>query len=153
MDRPRRWRCAAPCHPLGFRPPLPPSAPRSRRSPPPMPWSHDTGSRPLAVPPRASTGSMQAALAKQAATATGTVSPGGHRLQLPKPALGGVAVGQALPAHVNRVIDAQPAAQAAIAVQGLAAALQDRKSTRLNSSHVAISYAVFCLKKKNNTGG
>src|SRR5437870_10853289 len=27
--------------------------------------------------------------------------------------------------------------------------LQDRKSTRLNSSHVAISYAVFCLKKKN----
>src|SRR5690625_3419501 len=29
--------------------------------------------------------------------------------------------------------------------------LQDRKSTRLNSSHVAISYAVFCLKKKNTT--
>src|SRR5207253_5047835 len=28
------------------------------------------------------------------------------------------------------------------------AALLDRKSTRLNSSHVAISYAVFCLKKK-----
>src|SRR5437870_11572241 len=27
---------------------------------------------------------------------------------------------------------------------------RDRKSTRLNSSHVAISYAVFCLKKKNN---
>src|SRR5699024_11719336 len=26
----------------------------------------------------------------------------------------------------------------------------DRKSTRLNSSHVSISYAVFCLKKKNN---
>src|SRR5699024_11775149 len=26
--------------------------------------------------------------------------------------------------------------------------LQDRKSTRLNSSHVSISYAVFCLKKK-----
>src|SRR5438874_10288730 len=26
---------------------------------------------------------------------------------------------------------------------------QDRKSTRLNSSHVEISYAVFCLKKKN----
>src|SRR5699024_12106625 len=28
------------------------------------------------------------------------------------------------------------------------AALLDRKSTRLNSSHVSISYAVFCLKKK-----
>src|SRR3712207_8971784 len=28
----------------------------------------------------------------------------------------------------------------------------DRKSTRLNSSHANISYAVFCLKKKNDTG-
>src|SRR5690606_40665967 len=28
--------------------------------------------------------------------------------------------------------------------------VKDRKSTRLNSSHVKISYAVFCLKKKNN---
>src|SRR6266513_5583905 len=27
---------------------------------------------------------------------------------------------------------------------------RDRKSTRLNSSHVSISYAVFCLKKKNS---
>src|SRR5205809_6013378 len=30
-------------------------------------------------------------------------------------------------------------------------AKEDRKSTRLNSSHGYISYAVFCLKKKNNT--
>src|SRR5437870_6898094 len=29
----------------------------------------------------------------------------------------------------------------------------DRKSTRLNSSHVAISYAVFCLKKKTHEDG
>src|SRR5439155_27060389 len=29
-----------------------------------------------------------------------------------------------------------------------ASSIADRKSTRLNSSHVAISYAVFCLKKK-----
>src|SRR5690242_17908616 len=29
--------------------------------------------------------------------------------------------------------------------------LGDRKSTRLNSSHMSISYAVFCLKKKNKT--
>src|SRR2546426_4048527 len=28
---------------------------------------------------------------------------------------------------------------------------EDRKSTRLNSSHLVISYAVFCLKKKNKT--
>src|SRR5256885_13056709 len=29
--------------------------------------------------------------------------------------------------------------------------VQDRKSTRLNSSHLVISYAVFCLKKKNHS--
>src|SRR5436190_5152919 len=29
---------------------------------------------------------------------------------------------------------------------------RDRKSTRLNSSHTVISYAVFCLKKKKQTG-
>src|SRR5439155_23477245 len=32
--------------------------------------------------------------------------------------------------------------------EGLQVSRRDRKSTRLNSSHVAISYAVFCLKKK-----
>src|SRR5437870_9033899 len=36
-----------------------------------------------------------------------------------------------------------------IAILGTA----DRKSTRLNSSHVAISYAVFCLKKKRQGPG
>src|SRR5690242_21597577 len=30
--------------------------------------------------------------------------------------------------------------------------LEDRKSTRLNSSHMSISYAVFCLKKKTTDG-
>src|SRR5690625_6239833 len=33
----------------------------------------------------------------------------------------------------------------------LTASTEDRKSTRLNSSHVAISYAVFCLKKKSRS--
>src|SRR5690606_39789841 len=33
-------------------------------------------------------------------------------------------------------------------LEGIDLAAQDRKSTRLNSSHVKISYAVFCLKKK-----
>src|SRR3712207_7743093 len=32
---------------------------------------------------------------------------------------------------------------------GLVILVEDRKSTRLNSSHANISYAVFCLKKKN----
>src|SRR5690606_39498643 len=36
------------------------------------------------------------------------------------------------------------------ALNNLRALIQDRKSTRLNSSHVKISYAVFCLKKKTN---
>src|SRR2546426_8036822 len=34
---------------------------------------------------------------------------------------------------------------------GGGASARDRKSTRLNSSHLVISYAVFCLKKKNNS--
>src|SRR5260221_6745601 len=34
---------------------------------------------------------------------------------------------------------------------GLQWMTQDRKSTRLNSSHTVISYAVFCLKKKSRT--
>src|SRR5437773_7159111 len=33
---------------------------------------------------------------------------------------------------------------------GAAGRREDRKSTRLNSSHITISYAVFCLKKKKN---
>src|SRR5690554_7295083 len=37
-----------------------------------------------------------------------------------------------------------------VEIQGTAEA-EDRKSTRLNSSHVRISYAVFCLKKKKRS--
>src|SRR5260221_2251736 len=36
-----------------------------------------------------------------------------------------------------------------LAVLGVLDLVLDRKSTRLNSSHTVISYAVFCLKKKN----
>src|SRR3712207_8942355 len=36
-------------------------------------------------------------------------------------------------------------------VTGVILAMADRKSTRLNSSHANISYAVFCLKKKNTS--
>src|SRR3712207_8100440 len=39
------------------------------------------------------------------------------------------------------------------AVHGNVVASGDRKSTRLNSSHANISYAVFCLKKNNKTYG
>src|SRR2546430_12250088 len=37
-----------------------------------------------------------------------------------------------------------------VTVPRIVAATEDRKSTRLNSSHSQISYAVFCLKKKKN---
>src|SRR3712207_8371280 len=40
-----------------------------------------------------------------------------------------------------------PPAEIKKAVAGTGAATKDRKSTRLNSSHANISYAVFCLKK------
>src|SRR5690625_6178938 len=42
--------------------------------------------------------------------------------------------------------------QIGLPVEGIAliVGVEDRKSTRLNSSHVAISYAVFCLKKKRS---
>src|SRR5699024_12475877 len=41
-------------------------------------------------------------------------------------------------------------AMAVYMAEPMADFLADRKSTRLNSSHVSISYAVFCLKKKKN---
>src|SRR5437870_6556896 len=41
-----------------------------------------------------------------------------------------------------------PATMVFLGRRAQAPARRDRKSTRLNSSHVAISYAVFCLKKK-----
>src|SRR2546429_6921696 len=55
--------------------------------------------------------------------------------------------------HLNRITD-RGAARALRPVPGDARPAprrQDRKSTRLNSSHGYISYAVFCLKKKKNT--
>src|SRR5207253_4104397 len=72
------------------------------------------------------------------------------------------------PAHmvVQRLAGSSPSDRVARALTALGRAVKtisilrylheeelrrDRKSTRLNSSHVAISYAVFCLKKQNHT--
>src|SRR3712207_7316203 len=57
-------------------------------------------------------------------------------------------------AHVDRAMPAEGAAWRRIGKHALAdifdvlQIVEDRKSTRLNSSHANISYAVFCLKKK-----
>src|SRR5690606_41508209 len=55
-------------------------------------------------------------------------------------------------AEVVQLEEAQQLAPAGVGVEtpgrAAAQAALDRKSTRLNSSHVKISYAVFCLKKK-----
>src|SRR5438034_8424505 len=49
-----------------------------------------------------------------------------------------------------RLSGEMPAAARSLVVREPEPPLEDRKSTRLNSSHTVISYAVFCLKKKKN---
>src|SRR5256885_11069122 len=49
------------------------------------------------------------------------------------------------------ILDRQTQTGATGQVKVVAYLKLDRKSTRLNSSHLVISYAVFCLKKKKNT--
>src|SRR5256885_10580243 len=65
-----------------------------------------------------------------------------------EPFLGGAAIMRLKrPARLNIGIDADPAPVEAARLD----LDPDRKSTRLNSSHLVISYAVFCLKKKNKS--
>src|SRR5260221_10728255 len=63
------------------------------------------------------------------------------------------------PLHLIQVYLTFPLGESALNMDGGVALaigcclyLGDRKSTRLNSSHTVISYAVFCLKKKKNNG-
>src|SRR3712207_8275277 len=70
----------------------------------------------------------------------------------PELAVGGVAADIAQRSHI---LVSEPASET-VGVLARDAALgnfkpQDRKSTRLNSSHANISYAVFCLKKKKKS--
>src|SRR5207302_3814679 len=60
---------------------------------------------------------------------------------------------EVMPVGAVRYPEYGPATVVAVSAAHAAAGThghQDRKSTRLNSSHVKISYAVFCLKKKKN---
>src|SRR5258707_10963874 len=59
---------------------------------------------------------------------------------------------QVAPRRAARGHHAQPRADASLEDRATRRrGLRDRKSTRLNSSHANISYAVFCLKKKKKT--
>src|SRR5256885_9589423 len=53
-----------------------------------------------------------------------------------------------IPDLVDRIIVVDDASKDGTLARARDAATTDRKSTRLNSSHLVISYAVFCLKKK-----
>src|SRR3712207_7941511 len=61
-------------------------------------------------------------------------------VDVPRPAAGAQVAAQPLLELRREALDP--------AVHGRVVDLEDRKSTRLNSSHANISYAVFCLKKK-----
>src|SRR5256885_12666758 len=50
----------------------------------------------------------------------------------------------------ERISQAEASLKQALRADTLEGQRLDRKSTRLNSSHLVISYAVFCLKKKQN---
>src|SRR3712207_8033510 len=53
-------------------------------------------------------------------------------------------------AHQPSTASSSPRLPSGVLTPQVAASPIDRKSTRLNSSHANISYAVFCLKKKQN---
>src|SRR2546426_6313907 len=74
----------------------------------------------------------------------GPAGRGGFSLRF---GLGGFSHGHGL-AHISRAVGVVLFGRDGNA--GLVGGAGDRKSTRLNSSHLVISYAVFCLKKKNN---
>src|ERR1039458_5215375 len=63
----------------------------------------------------------------------------------------GVRLVVVIPAFARDFPDVRPGAfDVRVAKNAVGPTVMDRKSTRLNSSHLGISYAVFCLKKKDN---
>src|SRR3712207_8754063 len=66
---------------------------------------------------------------------------------------GGGLVGQSLSSALSTLVSPPGALVVLLGLIAAGLMLLDRKSTRLNSSHANISYAVFCLKKKNGPLG
>src|SRR5207249_7638496 len=80
------------------------------------------------------------------------VLPVGHRAQLDREMLGAFARAHApILARRARCAHGSSSAERGAAGSNVFSQRRDRKSTRLNSSHVSISYAVFCLKKKTKS--
>src|SRR2546426_6090694 len=75
-----------------------------------------------------------------------------HRHYLRKPALDRLARDRARVHQADDAPSVDEHGRRHAAERVALAHLSDRKSTRLNSSHLVISYAVFCLKKKNKDG-
>src|SRR5205814_6828338 len=78
--------------------------------------------------------------------------PGRTRHRLEEQVDGGLFIerAQAVVAQIEEALHLQHAGEERLARLPRGERFRDRKSTRLNSSHLGISYAVFCLKKKKN---
>src|SRR3712207_8397545 len=96
-----------------------------------------------AVPPASTTRPETAVTITARRTTTAQVMRGRGEDMSPSSGANGRSGDTATATRLRRV--RHPGAPAARPIRS------DRKSTRLNSSHANISYAVFCLKKKNNT--
>src|SRR5690606_42019791 len=101
-----------------------------------------------AAPPDIHTLSLHDALpiSPTAAPAATAAPPLPLLLGLLAPVLGGRGLGGRL--HARGLVGRGGDDRALLGLLPATPAQQDRKSTRLNSSHVKISYAVFCLQKK-----
>src|SRR3712207_831649 len=90
----------------------------------------------------------------QAGTVLGLIEPTGPGVRVDSSLAVGTVVGSDYDPMLAKVIAWAPTRETArarlVGALGHTAVLGDRKSTRLNSSHANISYAVFCLKKKKN---
>src|SRR5688500_20017010 len=90
-------------------------------------------------------------LAEEASERRTDVGQGAHQLHGPCTARGQRPGGGLGLRRGQRAEHVQPVDAGQCRLRGVPRGVQDRKSTRLNSSHLVISYAVFCLKKKKST--
>src|SRR5690606_40909536 len=131
---PSWWVYRGPGAPSPYAPPL------RERLPPPPPWRRFPGAPDTAPPPEDPA---------ETERVLGPPRPAAHRPLSPAETEVATAVNAALLLRRPLLVTGPPGVgKSSLAYR---VAREDRKSTRLNSSHVKISYAVFCLKKKKKT--